>query len=155
MPQSNVQKALFSVLMAVAMVYGMELYNQALLAGGLTNACLTAPFAELLPLSVVVLILEHFIGGPFAQHFTFKSFDATVDRPLLVIVARSCFTCMVMCPMMSMVATLVFKQPPLGNLVVTWMQTVAMNFPMALLWQLFIAGPVVRFIVGRVSMLQK
>lgn len=150
MPQSRLQKVSFSVLMAIAMVYGMEVYNQSLLAGGLTNACLTAPFADLLPLSVVVLILEHFFGGPFAQHFTFKAFDATVDRPLLVIVARACFTCMAMCPMMSMVATLAFKHPMLDNLFVTWIQTVALNFPMALLWQLFVAGPVVRYIVARI-----
>lgn len=55
---------------------------------------------------------------------------------------------MAMCPLMSMVATLVFKQPAPVNLIVTWMQTVAANFPMALLWQIFIAGPVVRFLVG-------
>lgn len=57
---------------------------------------------------------------------------------------------MAMCPMMSMVATLAFKHPMLDNLLVAWMQTVALNFPMALLWQLFVAGPVVRFIVARI-----
>ena len=46
--------------------------------------------------------------------------------------------------MMSMVATLAFKQPAAGELVATWLQTTALNFPMALLWQLFAAGPAVR-----------
>lgn len=49
--------------------------------------------------------------------------------------------------MMSLVATLAFKQPPAGELVATWIQTVAMNFPMALLWQLFVAGPAVRAVM--------
>lgn len=147
MPQSKIQRAAFSVLMAVTMVYGMELYNQVILAGSLTNGLFLAPLADIVPLSIAVLVLEHFLGGPFAQHFTFKSVDATVDRPLLVIVVRACFTCMAMCPMMSMVATLAFKRPDLANLFATWVQTVATNFPMALLWQLFAAGPLVRFLV--------
>lgn len=49
--------------------------------------------------------------------------------------------------MMSLVATLAFKQPPAGELMATWIQIVAMNFPMALLWQLFAAGPAVRAVM--------
>ena len=49
--------------------------------------------------------------------------------------------------MMSLVATLAFKQPSAGELVATWLQTAALNFPMALLCQLFVAGPAVRCLV--------
>ena len=66
MPRTRTQRIVFSILMAFAMVYGMELYNQALLA---------------------------------------------------------------------------------GELVATWLQAVALNFPMALLWQLFVAGPAVHAVV--------
>lgn len=37
MPSTRAQHSVFSILMAFAMVYGMELYNQALMAGGLTT----------------------------------------------------------------------------------------------------------------------
>lgn len=77
MPQTKLQKIVFSVLMAFAMVYGMELYNQALMAGTLTNELLLAPFEDIIPLANAVLILEHFLGGSFAQHFTSKSFDVS------------------------------------------------------------------------------
>ena len=40
MPRTRTQRIVFSILMAFAMVYGMELYNQALLAGGLSGAAL-------------------------------------------------------------------------------------------------------------------
>ena len=150
MPQTKLQGVVFSVLMAVAMVYGMELYNQVLMAGSLTNELLLSPLADIVPLSIAVLVLEHFLGGPFAHHFTYRSFHASDTPQLVIVVARACFTCMAMCPLMSMVATLAFKQPAPANLIVTWMQTVAQNFPMALLWQLFVAGPVVRFVVKRV-----
>ena len=57
--------------------------------------------------------------------------------------------------MMSMVATLAFKQPPVDELIATWLQTVVLNFPMALLWQLFIAGPAVRAAVRGVGVMEK
>ena len=49
---------------------------------------------------------------------------------------------------MSLVATVLFKQPG-KELVAAWFQTTVLNFPMALLWQIFFAGPVVRFIFGK------
>ena len=45
MPRTRTQRIVFSILMALAMVYGMELYNQALLAGGLRNEPFAAPLA--------------------------------------------------------------------------------------------------------------
>ena len=48
--------------------------------------------------------------------------------------------------MMSMVATLAFKQPPVDELIATWLQTAALNFPMPLLWQLLYCGPLARLI---------
>lgn len=85
MPRTRTQRIVFSILMAFAMVYGMELYNPVLLAGGLRTELFAAPLA--------------------------------------------------------------FKLPPAGELVAIWLQTVALNFPMALLWQLFVAGPAVRTVV--------
>ena len=39
-------------------------------------------------------------------------------------------------------ATLLFKKPSFG----TWIQTWGMNMPMALIWQMFYCGPLVRLI---------
>lgn len=150
MPQTRVQNVVFSVLMAFVMVYGMELYNQALMAGGLTTSLFLTPFADILPLMVAVIVLEHFIGGPWAAHWTFRALNPAEDKAIFIIVARGVFTVSAMSPLMSLVATIVFKQPPLGEFIATWIQTVAMNVPMALLWQLFVAGPVVRAIVRRI-----
>ena len=50
-----------------------------------------------------------------------------------------------MCPLMSLAATILFKNA--GNqFVAVWIQTAAMNFPVAFFWQLIYAGPIVRFI---------
>ena len=49
---------------------------------------------------------------------------------------------------MSLAATILFKDA--GNqFVAVWLQTTAFNFPMAFFWQIFYAGPFVRFIFGK------
>ena len=144
MPSTRAQHFVFSILMAFAMVYGMELYNQALMAGGLTTELFLSPFGDMVPLMAAVIVLEALVGGKVAHHCAFKFLRAGEDPALLITVFLGIFTCWTMCPMMSFVATIAFKQPPISQLVATWLQTAAMNFPMPLLWQLFVAGPAVR-----------
>lgn len=55
---------------------------------------------------------------------------------------------MVMAQIMSMLAaTILFKNAGV-EFVAVWLQTTAMNFPMALCWQIFFAGPFVRNVFG-------
>ena len=46
---------------------------------------------------------------------------------------------------MSFWATLIFKFHGWNCFLPTYLQTLVLNFPMALLWQLFFAGPFVRW----------
>ena len=48
----------------------------------------------------------------------------------------------IMCPVMSLVATLLFKEPSFG----TWVHTWGCNMPMALCWQMLYCGPLSRAI---------
>lgn len=147
MPRSRVQHIVFSILMAFAMVYGMELYNQTLMAGGLTTSLFTAPFADIIPFMVAVIVLETLIGGRVAARLVDRLLEPDCSPTVFTVILRGAFTCWTMCPMMSMIATLAFKQPAVSELVATWLQTTVLNFPMALLWQLFIAGPAVRALI--------
>lgn len=151
MPRTSTQRIVFSILMAFAMVYGMELYNQALLAGGLRTELFAAPFADIVPLMAAVIVLETLVGGRVAARLVERTLDAGRCPEVLATILRGAFTCWTMCPMMSLVATLAFKRPAAGELVATWLQTVALNFPMALLCQLFVAGPAVRTLVHAVG----
>lgn len=155
MPTTRFQQLSFSILMAFAMVYGMELYNQALMAGGLSTGLFLTPFADIVPLMLAVIVLETLIGGRLASRLLERLLDPKSTPALLYPIFRGAFTCWSMCPLMSMVATLVFKQPPVGELIATWLQTVALNFPMALLWQLFVAGPAVRAAVRGIGMAER
>lgn len=149
MPTNRAQRVVFSLLMAFAMVYGMELYNQALMAGGLATELFWTPFADIVPLMAAVIVLESLVGGRIAHRLTFRLLDPAKSPALLITVFMGAFACWSMCPMMSLVATVAFKHPPLSEFVATWLQTTAMNFPMALLWQLFVAGPAVRTLARR------
>ena len=44
---------------------------------------------------------------------------------------------------MSLIATVLFKEPSFG----TWVHTFGCNFPMALCWQMFYCGPLSRAIL--------
>ena len=78
----------------------------------------------------------------------FRIVDPKEDSPVLVIVGMSGMIVLMMCPLMSPVATLLFQYPG-GQWPAIWVQTTILNFPMALLWQLFLAGPLVRSLFER------
>ena len=84
-----------------------------------------------------VLVLEAFVAGPFAKKMTLRLLSSE-ERPIFITLCIS-----LMCPMMSAVATVWFKHPGV-QFPAVWLQTVALNFPMAFFWQMFFAGPAVR-----------
>ena len=68
------------------------------------------------------------------------------DNPFHLVLAISAVSVAFMCPCMSFAATVLIKHAPVSQIIPTWLQTTAMNFPMAFFWQIFYAGPLVRFI---------
>ena len=67
MPKTRPQKVFFSIVMAVLMVYPMELYNLALQEGGLSNGMLWRPLLDLPLMGVLVILLESLIAGPICR----------------------------------------------------------------------------------------
>lgn len=55
-----------------------------------------------------------------------------------------------MCPAMSLIATLLFKKPGI-EVVSVLLQTFVLNFPMAFFSQIFFIGPFVRTVFGLIS----
>ena len=66
-----------------------------------------------------------------------------MDKPILVTLVRAGVTVALMCPAMSLWATVLFSGFSAEFLSV-WLQTIVRNFPMALCWQVFFCGPLVR-----------
>ena len=141
MPKNKFQDVIFTAILAVAMVYGMIVYNVALNMRGITAGTFTAALHELPVMAPIAFILEYFVVGKIAKKLAFKVIRPD-DRPQFITYAISICICCIMCPVMSLIATILFKEPGIG----TWLQTWAMNFPMAILYQMFYCGPVVRLI---------
>lgn len=141
MPKTKLQNIIFTLLMALVMVYAMICYNIALDKGGLSNEVFLLAFHELVIMWPVAVILELFV----VEKLAFRIISPESAEPIFVILAISSMTVCLMCPMMSLIATVLFKNPG-SEIIAAWFQTTVMNFPMALFWQIFFAGPCVRFV---------
>lgn len=129
------------IIMATIMVYGMVVYNVALNTGTVNGTTFLAATHELPIMVPIAFVLEFFVVGKIAKMLAFTVMRPT-DRPQFITYAISICICCIMCPVMSLVATFLFKEPSFGMWVKTW----AMNFPMAICYQMFYCGPLVRLI---------
>ena len=144
MPKNKFQDVVFTAIMATIMVYGMVVYNVALNTGDVSGTTFVAALHELPIMVPIAFILEFFVVGKIARGLAF-SVMTPQDRPQFITYAISICICCIMCPTMSLIATFLFKEPSFG----TWIKTWAMNFPMAICWQMFYCGPCIRFIFGK------
>lgn len=142
MPKTKIEDVIFTAIMATVMVYGMIVYNVALNTGGVVSGfTFLAATHELVFMAPIAFVLEFFLVSKFACMLAFTVMKPT-DRPQFITYAVSICICCIMCPVMSLIATILFKEPSFG----TWIRTWAMNFPMAICYQMFYCGPFVRLI---------
>ena len=141
MPKNKFQDVVFTALMAAVMVYGMIVYNVAWNMDGVSAATFLAALHEMPIMFPIAFVLEFFIVSKLAAMLAFRVMRPD-DRPQLITFAISICICCIMCPIMSLIATLLFQTPDFG----VWVQTWVRNFPMAICYQLFYCGPFVRLI---------
>lgn len=144
MPKNLFQEIIFTIIMVFVMVYAMICYNIALATGGMSNFVFLAAFHEMLIMVPAGFILDMLIAGPIAKKVTFRLFNPQKDNPIFIVLSISVCSIWLMCPMMSLVATIAFKGGIQKEVISIWLQTTALNYPMATFWQLLFAGPLVR-----------
>ena len=142
MPKNKFQDVVFTAIMATIMVYGMVVYNVALNTGGVTGQTFLMAVHELPIMVPIAFVLEFFVVGKIARMLAFTVMTPN-DRPQFITYAISICICCIMCPLMSLVATILFKDTKTFG---TWVQTWGLNFPMAIGYQMFYCGPLVRLI---------
>ena len=132
MPKNKFQEVIFTLIMVFFMVYAMICYNISLNIGGMTNPVFLSAFHELVIMGPIAFILDFFIVSKLAFMCASRMVDFRSCHPFSKILAISVPSIAFMCPLMSFAATLLFKNA--GNqFVAVWLQTTAMNFPMAFL----------------------
>ncbi len=141
MPKKGFESLIFTVIMAGAMVYGMVVYNIALREGGFGTETLLKALGELPVMVPIAVALEILVVGPLAAKIVFGVMTPG-ENPRGIIMFMSLCICTFMCPAMSFFATLLFNPAPSVS---AWASCVIMNYPAALILQLCICGPLVRF----------
>ena len=156
MPKTRLQGIVFGLLMSITMAYGMEVYNVALKEGGLsamTNQVFLAALLEAAYMWIFVFLFSNLWGNRLGHKLAAK-ICRPQDTPFLHTLFISGCTVLIMCPTMSMVAAILFSLVLGGGswsqLPAYWVATVLKNFPMALLWNLFAAGPISRLLFRRI-----
>ena len=147
MPKNKVQEVIFTILMVLVMVYAMICYNIAIETGGMTNMVFLHAFRELPIMGPIAFLLDFFLVGGLAKKAAFRIVDPEKDNPFHLVLAISAVSVLLMCPLMSLAATLLFKNAG-SQFIAVWLETTALNFPMAFFWQLCFAGPFVRKVFG-------
>lgn len=165
MPKTKFQGIIFGILMSMLMAYGMEVYNVAIkdgfnaMAGGLSNMTNTVFLDALVEASymwIFVFVLSNLYGNRVGHFLANKIIRPEQDNPFFITLIISACSVLIMCPSMSLVATFVFNYfmpaihhadiPPFTQIPAIWIGTLIKNFPMALLWNFFAAGPLTRLL---------
>jgi len=159
MPETKFQGVIFGILMSVTMALGMEVYNVAVkmgfdtMAGGfsnMTNAVFPSALAEAAYMWVIVFLFSNLWGNRIGRRLAARIIRPEQDNPFFITLMISACTVLIMCPSMSGAASVIFNimkgGAPVSELPAIWVGTVIKNFPMALLWNLFAAGPLTRLI---------
>ena len=118
MPQNKFQGFLFGLIMSYAMAYGMEIYNVAirqgvtLTVGGFSNMTLTV-FSDALKetsyMGLLVLLFSSLFGNRLGAALAARHCDPEKDNTYLCRIFRQAGTVAVMCPTMSLAASVLFN----------------------------------------------
>lgn len=145
MPKTKLQTVIFTLMMSLVMVYAMICFNVALNIGGMTNQVFTMAFHELFIMWPAAFILEFFFVDKLSHMLAFRLINPAEEKPVVITLAISSMIVCIMCPVMSLIATLLFRNAG-SNFFAVWLEITAANFPMALFSQIFYIGPFVRLL---------
>ena len=150
MPKNRKEETIYTIMMVIVMVYAMVCYNISTNMGGLSNEVFLMALKELPLMGVIAFILEFFLIGKLAQKIALKLLDPKKTPPILITMGISTVIVCFMCPIMSFFGSIFFNYEGMENIIAKWLQIAVLNFPMALCWQIFYAGPFVRFIFRKI-----
>lgn len=162
MPKTKGQGIVFGLIMSYTMAIGMEVYNIAIKMGfnlqigglsSMTNAVFPAALLEASYMGLFVFLFSNLWGNRCGASFASRHTDPERDNPYFCRLMRQAGTVAVMCPTMSLVASVLFNVilagQPAVQLPAIWVGTVLKNFPMAFFWNMFAAAPFTRWLFGK------
>ena len=156
MIKSKGQGFVFGLIMSYVMAIGMEIYNMAIKLGGfdvMNYRVLIEAFKEVAYMGIFVLLFSYLWGNKMGARFMEKH-TTKQDSPYICQLLRQAGTVSVMCPTMSMVATILFQMimggQPVIELIPLFIGTLLKNFPMAFFWNMFAAAPLTQWLFEKI-----
>ncbi len=158
MPQTKFQKLMFALITVIITVPCFVFYCSSYEAGGFNVEVIKNSWIFIPIEFVLAYLCEIFIGSPLSVKLALKAIDPKKNDHMIVETAIICATVCIMCPLMSFLATIIYNGiiavgmngAPLNDFIINfipyWLQKVVLNFPFALLSQLFFIQPLVRTI---------
>lgn len=144
MPKTRLESIFFTAITAWMMVYVMTLYNTVLATGNFTNSTFLITLKGMWIEYIIIFLLAYFVSGHIAKYFAFRVVQPG-DRPIFIIFAIQTFTVVSQVAFASIIG--VFHGYGFtGNFIPDYLTTYCKNFIMALPLQLFLVGPLARFI---------
>lgn len=144
MPKTRLESIFFTAITAWMMVYVMTLYNTILATGSFTNSTFLIALKGMWIEYIIIFLLAYFVSGHIAKYFAFRVVQPG-DRPIFIIFAIQTFTVVSQVAFASIIG--VFHGYGFtGNFIPDYLTTYCKNFIMALPLQLFLVGPLARFI---------
>lgn len=144
MPKTKFESVIFTAITAWIMVYIMTLYNTVLAMGSFMNATFLIALKGMWVEFVIIFLCAYFISSHVAKFFAFRVVQPG-DRQIAIILAIQVFTVVSQVALASILGVYHgygFTSQFLPNYLMTYCR----NFIMALPVQLFIAGPIARWI---------
>lgn len=147
MPRNKRESLIFTVMMCFVMVFWMSMYNVSLNMGGLSLESIQAGWLGFPIAYIYAMCFDWFLVSKTAKWFSFRFLVKPDSKPLRIIVSIS--SCMVVQMVIVMSFYGSFELCAEGHnawdaLVPVWLMNIPKNFIMALPFQLFVAGPLVR-----------
>ena len=144
MPKTRFESIIFTAITAWIMVYIMTLYNTVLAMGEFTNAIFLAVLKGMWMEYIIIFLCAYFISGHVAKYFAFRIVQPN-DRPIAIIFAIQIFTVVSQVALASILGVY-HGYGFTSQFMPDYLTTFCKNFVMALPVQLFIAGPIARFL---------
>ena len=162
MPKTKTQGFILGIIMSYTMAFGMEIYNTAInqgvhLAGAgfsaMTNSVFPDALKEMSYMGLFVVLFSNLWGNRIGAAFANRHCNPQKDNPYFCRIMRQAGTVAIMCPTMSLVASILFNVimagMPITQLPAIWFGTVIKNFPMAFFWNMFAAAPFTHWLFNR------
>lgn len=144
--ENKLQDLVFGLLMVAVMVTFMVTYNIALQHGGLNGEVLSIVAQAIWAPMIIAFIVENLFVGKMAKRIAFKLVNPHKSEPIFVTLAISAITVCFMCPIMTLIATLLFEFPGWDMVIANWLKTFTLSFPAAMCWNIFYGGPLARWL---------